>query len=138
MAAPPPAPTRTDLAFVELANPDGSPEPAALLASLGFVRSGVHRSKPVSMWRNGDAYVVLNDTPGASTWHALGVVTPEVATVAARAKALLWPAVDRTRGAGEARLPGITSPSGVHVFVSAAAGEDDDWRGDFVTSTDGA
>ena len=39
--------------------------------------------------------------------------------MAARAKALLWPAVDRTRGAGEALLPGITSPSGPHVFVSA-------------------
>lgn len=136
VTAPPPAPTRTDLAFVELANPDGSPEPAALLESLGFVRSGEHRSKPVSMWRNGDACVVLNDTRGASRWHALGVVTPEVASVAARAKALLWPAVDRTRGAGEARLPGITSPSGVHVFVSAAAGTDDDWRGDFVPSSD--
>ena len=41
--------------------------------------------------------------------------------VAARAKALLWPAVDRTRGEGEALLPGITSPSGLHVFVSADA-----------------
>ena len=138
VTAPPPVPARTDLAFVELANPDGSPEPAALLTSLGFARCGEHRSKPVSMWRNGDAYVVLNDTPGASRWHALGVVTPEVATVAARAKALLWPAVDRTRGAGEARLPGITSPSGVHVFVSAAAGQDDDWRGDFDPPADAA
>lgn len=138
VAAAPPAPTRTDLAFVELANPDSSPEPAALLESLGFVRSGVHRSKPVSMWRNGDAYVVLNDTAGASRWHALGVATPQVETVAARAKALLWSGVDRTRGEGEARLPGITSPSGVHVFVSAGVGEHDDWRGDFVVGPGGA
>ncbi|MGZ4493238.1 MAG: TIM barrel protein [Nocardioides sp.] len=137
LAEHPPVPERTDLAFVELANPDGSPEPAALLEALGFVRAGRHRSKPVSVWRNGGAHVVLNDTPGASRWHALGVTTPQVATVAARAKALLWPAVDRTRGAGEARLPGITSPSGVHVFVSASAGEADDWRGDFVAEADG-
>ncbi len=138
VAAPPSGPARTDLAFVELANPDGSPEPAALLDSLGFVRAGEHRSKPVSMWRNGDAYVVLNDTAGASRWHALGVATPQVETVAARAKALLWPAIDRTRGEGEARLPGITSPSGVHVFVSAGAGEHDDWRGDFGLGPGGA
>ena len=63
--------------------------------------------------------------------HALGLTAPPVAAVAARAKALLWPAVDRTRGAGEALLPGLTSPSGLHVFVSAAPGEDDDWKRDF-------
>jgi 4-hydroxyphenylpyruvate dioxygenase len=135
VSAPPPAPDRTDWAFIELANPDGSPEPAALLESLGFVRAGGHRSKPVSVWRNGGAYVVLNDSPGGSRWHALGLATPQVETVAARAKALLWPAVDRRRDAGESLLPGITSPSGVHVFVSATAGERDDWRGDFVSSS---
>ena len=44
---------------------------------------------------------------------------------------MLWPAVDRTTGAGEALLPGITSPSGLHVFVSAAAGQPDNWQADF-------
>ena len=75
---------------------------------------------------------VLNDTPGGTARHALGVATPQVEAVAARAKALLWPAVDHTRGDGEALLPGITSPAGVHVFVSATAGQSDDWRQDFV------
>jgi 4-hydroxyphenylpyruvate dioxygenase len=51
--------------------------------------------------------------------------------VADRAKALLWPGVAHTRGAGEARLPGITSPSGLHVFLSAEPGDSDDWQGDF-------
>ncbi len=37
---------------------------------------------------------------------ALGVVAPPVAGVAARAKALLWPAVDRTRGARRGRAAG--------------------------------
>jgi 4-hydroxyphenylpyruvate dioxygenase len=138
VSAPPPAPVRTDLAFVELANPDGSPEPAALLTGLGFVRAGTHRSKPVSLWRNGGAHVVLNDTPGDSRWHALGLATPQVEAVAARAKALLWPAIQSRRGAGEARLPGITSPSGVHVFLSATLGEPDDWRGDFVPASSAA
>jgi 4-hydroxyphenylpyruvate dioxygenase len=64
----------------------------------------------------------------------VGVVAPPVAAVAARAKALLWPAVDRTRGSDEARLPGITSPSGLHVFVSAESGAEDDWQGDFTPS----
>ncbi len=136
VTAAPPAPERTDVAFLELANPAGSEQPRGLLGSLGFVRVGRHRSKPVTWWRNGDAHVVLNDTPGGTAWHALGVATPQVEAVAARAKALLWPAVDRTRGDGEALLPGITSPAGVHVFVSATAGQSDDWRQDFVLDTD--
>lgn len=127
-SAPPPA-RRTDAAFVEISGT------LPLLADLGFTVAGRHRSKPVTWWRNGDAHVVVNETPRAvaSTEQAsaLGVVAPPVAAVAARAKALLWPAVDRTRGEGEALLPGITSPSGLHVFVSAARGEDDDWRRDF-------
>ena len=137
VSAAPPAAVRTDLAFVELANPEGSPAPVELLTSLGFVRAGRHRSKPVTLWRNGGAHVVLNDTPNASAGHAVGVSTPQVSDVAARAKALLWPAVDRSRGDGEALLPGITSPAGVHMFVSASPGERDDWHGDFVPYPDG-
>jgi 4-hydroxyphenylpyruvate dioxygenase len=132
VSAAPPVAARTDLAFVELANPEGSVAPRELLASLGFVQAGRHRTKPATLWRNGGAHVVLNETPGVSGGHALGVSTPQVSDVAARAKALLWPAVDRSRGDGEALLPGITSPAGVHVFVSAAPGERDDWHGDFL------
>ncbi|HEV7876148.1 MAG TPA: TIM barrel protein [Nocardioides sp.] len=126
--APPPA-RRTDAAFVEIAGA------LPVLEDLGFAVAGRHRTKPVTWWRNGGANVVVNETPRSaeSTEQAgaLGLVAPPVAAVAARAKALLWPAVDRTRGEGEALLPGITSPSGLHVFVSAAPGEDDDWRRDF-------
>lgn len=129
-AAPPPAP-RADAAFVEVAAGPGVP---ALLESLGFGLIGRHRSKPVTRWRNGGAQVVVNETPQPAGVppHALGLTAPAVEAVAARAKALLWPAVDRTRGAGEALLPGITSPSGLHVFVSAEPGAADDWRRDFV------
>jgi 4-hydroxyphenylpyruvate dioxygenase len=127
-SAPPPA-RRTDAAFVEVAGT------LPVLADLGFTVAGRHRTKPVTWWRSGDANVVVNETPRSATSadqsSALGVVAPPVGAVAARAKTLLWPAVDRTRGEGEALLPGITSPSGLHVFVSAAPGEDDDWRRDF-------
>ncbi|MBA2954858.1 TIM barrel protein [Nocardioides sp. MAH-18] len=121
----PPAPSRVDPAFLEV---PGSPAITGLLGSLGFSVAGRHRTKPVTWWRNGGAHVVVND---GSPDPALGVVASPVPAVAARAKALLWPEVDRTRGAGEAHLPGITSPSGLHVFVSAPEGEDDDWQQDF-------
>jgi 4-hydroxyphenylpyruvate dioxygenase len=129
----PPAPASVDPAFVEVA---GSPAVPPLLESLGFARAGTHRSKPVTWWRHGDAHVVVNDGPSPDP--AIGVVTAEVPAVASRAKALLWPAVDRTRGSGEAHLPGITSPSGLHVFVSAPPGDEDDWQRDFETSAVGA
>ncbi|GAA1776860.1 sugar phosphate isomerase/epimerase and 4-hydroxyphenylpyruvate domain-containing protein [Nocardioides hankookensis] len=128
----PPAPDAVDPAFLEV---PGSPAVPPLLTALGFAPAGQHRSKPVTWWRNGEAHVVVND--GAATDPALGVVAAPVSGVAERAKALLWPAVDRTRGSGEALLPGITSPSGLHVFVSDRPGGADDWRGDF-EATDGA
>jgi 4-hydroxyphenylpyruvate dioxygenase len=133
--APPPAP-RMDAAFVELT---AGPRVPALLESLGFAAAGPHRSKPVTRWRNGGAQVVVNQgpPPAGGLPCALGVAAPAVEAVAARAKALLWPAVDRTRGAGEALLPGITSPSGLHVLVSAEPGAADDWQRDFVPVDEG-
>jgi 4-hydroxyphenylpyruvate dioxygenase len=122
----PPAPTSVDAAFLELA---GSPNVPSLLESLGFSFAGAHRTKPVTWWCNGNAHVVVNDGP-TPPGPAIGVVAMPFSGIAERATALLWPAIDKTRGSGEAHLPGISSPSGLHVFVSAPAG-DDDWRRDF-------
>jgi 4-hydroxyphenylpyruvate dioxygenase len=137
-AAPPP-PARVETAFLEIAGPQDDPVPVDLLRGLGFVQAGHHRTKPVTWWRNGGASVVLNhgdDVPTARP-TALGVTAPPVEAVAARAEALLWPAVQKTRGQDEAPLPGITSPSGLHVFVSDESGSDGDWQHDFATVTGG-
>lgn len=129
----PPAPERVDLAFLEVADPGCDPDLEALLRGLGFAPAGRHRSKPVTWWRQGAAHVVVNQTPGADPRsHAVGLATPRVDTVAARAEALLWPEVDRTRGAGEALLPGITTPGETHLFLSADPGAPDHWQDDFV------
>jgi 4-hydroxyphenylpyruvate dioxygenase len=138
-AAPPPA-TSTDFAFLEIADPGEESDTQKLLAGLGFVLAGHHRSKPVSWWRNGEAHVVVNNAPlqpsatgvdPAPHATAIGVSAPPVEAVAARAAALLWPEVGSTRGAGEAMLPGITSPSGLHVLVSDTPGHRDHWQRDF-------
>ncbi len=101
-ASPPPA--QASAGFLELAAPVGDDSAAALLAGLGFSLHGRHRTKPVEWWRNGDAHVVLNagTADDAVRATALGIVAPPVEAVAARARSLLWPAVDTTRGAGEA------------------------------------
>ncbi len=131
-AAPPPA-RRTDVAFLEIAAPPGDPAAGELLGQLGFTLHGRHHRKPVTWWRNGDAHVVLNEGEGADRVRgtALGITAPPVEAVAARAKSLLWPAVNTTRGHHEAALPGISSPSGWHVFVSDGPGGDDHWQRDF-------
>ena len=109
-AAPPPA-RRTDAAFVEVA---ARRRRVRCWRTSGFALAGRHRTKPVTWWRNGDANVVVNETPrpagSADQSSALGVVAPPVGAVAARAKALLWPAVDRTRGDGRGPAAGHHLP----------------------------
>jgi len=135
-AAPPPA--QTDVAFLEVASPPGDDTAPRRLQGLGFAAVGRHRTKAVTWWRNGDAHVVVNESEPARGAHAtaVGVTAPPVGAVADRATDLLWPAVDTVRAADDAPLPGITSPSGLHVFVSDARGSRDDWQQDFVAVED--
>jgi 3-dehydroshikimate dehydratase len=131
VAAAPPAPDRTDAAFVELAAPRWSAYPA-LLEVLGFKVAGRHRTKPVTWWRNGAANVVLNEADASvPTPAALGVVATPLTGVARRAEALLWPPVERFRATGETLLPGARTPSGLQVLVSGAPATADDWHRDF-------
>ena len=124
VAAAAPVAARTDAAFLELAcAARRRPTSTSCSTRSGFARAGRHRSKPVSWWRNGDSArrgqrgVEPRSQPPAAPPRSGSSARP-VAAVAARARALLWPEVDTTRGAGEAMLPGLTSPSGLHVFVS--------------------
>jgi 4-hydroxyphenylpyruvate dioxygenase len=135
VAAPPPA-RRTDVAFLEIATPPADPTPCELLTQLGFDLHGRHRTKPVTWWRSGDAHLVLNEGVPTDVVRgaALGVSAPPVEAVTARAESLLWPAVGTTRGDHEAALPGISSPSGWHVFVSDGPGGADHWQRDFEVS----
>jgi 4-hydroxyphenylpyruvate dioxygenase len=132
VAATAPVAARTDAAFLELARTRGDDHVDRLLDALGFAEAGRHRTKPVTWWRNGEADIVVNEISTSETQaSAIGLSAHPVDAVASRAKALLWPEVDTTRAAGEAILPGITAPSGLHVFVSDTAGHRDHWQGDF-------
>lgn len=140
---PPPAPPSVDVAFVEIAVLPEDRDFTNLLGSLGFRHAGTHRTKPVTWWRNGGANIVLDASSDLSDFRtaalhrpvvtALSVETADVADLATRSSALLWPAVRRLRGAGEATLPGLSTPSGTHVFITASAG-DDDWHNDFIAA----
>ncbi|TDO89497.1 sugar phosphate isomerase/epimerase and 4-hydroxyphenylpyruvate domain-containing protein [Enemella evansiae] len=131
---PPPAPERVDAAFVEIAvgGEFGSGGIQQTLSGLGFSQVGTHRGLPVHWWRNGDAHIVLNALPTAAPLSvtALGVGVGDPLDVASRAEALLWPRARSRRRPGDAPLPGLDTPGGLAVFLSAGE-HGDGWQVDF-------
>lgn len=119
-------------AFTEL-SVDGSAGPriAGALAALGFTHTGQHRSKPVQLWQQGRARVLLNSavTRGGASVGAVAVLSADPEACAARAEALHAPVLPRARGAAEADLPSVSAPDGTSVFFCRT---DEDWLADFL------
>lgn len=135
----PAAPELGGFAFAELAVDDESgPAVAATLSALGFERAGQHRSKPVQLWTQGQARVLLNaargldEHPTGAAVAAIGFETPDPAAAAVRAQAMLAPLLPRRVGAGEADLSAVAAPDETSVFF-CRTGVDDGagWIGDF-------
>jgi len=109
--------------FIEFAT---SPKDAAglegLLAATGFSRAGAHVSKPVTLWRQGGANVLVNtDSTGfaRSSYVAHGTTVSEVALMvpdaqSAHARALALLAQDHQQPAqpGELQIPAIRGVGG--------------------------
>jgi 4-hydroxyphenylpyruvate dioxygenase len=137
---PPTAPALHGWSFAELAV-DGvsGPEVAAALGALGFTHTGQHRSKPVQLWEQGGARVLLNAGvvrpagPGAAAVAALGLESTDPAASARRARAFCAPAVPRTRGVAEADLTAVAAPDGTEVlFTRTTPGG---WPADFLPTS---
>jgi 4-hydroxyphenylpyruvate dioxygenase len=136
----------TGIAFAELVTPD--PEPvAALLTALGFARTARHRGKPVDLWQQGEARVLVN-TGRAALPHsrrpsggtpvdgtglaAVGLESPDPAGAARRAEALLAPVLPRRRATGDAPLDAVAAPDGTELFFCATGDPRlPDWLDDF-------
>jgi 4-hydroxyphenylpyruvate dioxygenase len=138
----PAAPALSGYAFTELAV-DGvsGPQVAAALASLGFGHTGQHRSKPVQLWEQGTARVLLNASVvrpsggGVAEVAALALESADPSRSAARAEAFRAPVLPRTRGAAEADLSAVAAPDGTQVFFARTG--PDGWPADFLpTGTD--
>jgi 3-dehydroshikimate dehydratase len=128
-------------AFVEL-EVDSLIEPAAekLLHGLGFHRAGRHRTKPVQLWQQAGARVLINRTGTGHQGHfqgdamvaAIAVESQDPAQSARRAHALLAPAIPRSYGPGEADLTSVAAPDGTAVFFCQTGQRDTiGWLGDF-------
>src|SRR5205823_11018099 len=138
LPAPAPLP---GYAFVEL-GVDTLIEPVTehLLRGLGFARTGIHRTKPVQLWEQADARVLVNRTGaddgarprGDAVVSAIAVESQDPGRSARRAQALLAPPIPRYLGPHEAELTAVAAPDGTSVFfcqtdAQGAAG----WLGDF-------
>jgi 4-hydroxyphenylpyruvate dioxygenase len=141
LASLPSAASLAGYAFVELAA-GGLVGRAAerVLESLGFRRRGRHRTKPVDLWQQGAARVLVNRSgpaggsrpPGDAAVAALAVRSEDPDRSARRACALLAPAIARRAGPGEADLTAVDAPDGSAIFFcQAGTGPGPDWRDDF-------
>ncbi|WAP58054.1 bifunctional sugar phosphate isomerase/epimerase/4-hydroxyphenylpyruvate dioxygenase family protein [Streptomyces sp. S465] len=126
----------TGFAFAELAA--AGPELPALLTGLGFARTGRHHSKPVELWEQGEARIVLNHGLDAGTGHpepalaAIGLETPDPAASTVRARALLSPVLPRHRAVADAPLDAVAAPDSTELFFCRTERPDHpSWTGDF-------
>ncbi|WP_406462125.1 sugar phosphate isomerase/epimerase and 4-hydroxyphenylpyruvate domain-containing protein [Streptomyces sp. NBC_00111] len=135
--AEPPAPVvPTGFAFVEIAAADTA-RIAPLLTALGFSRTARHAGKPVDLWEQGEARILLNTDTGSRrpepALTAVGLESPDPAGASARAESLLAPVLPRRRAPRDAPLDAVAAPDGTAFFFcatdrSGATG----WTGDFV------
>ncbi len=148
--APPAPATLQGYAFAELGvGSDSAPATGQMLGALGFTEAGRHHSKPVTLWRQGDIYVLLNsaasdvgqfeDPESPTRLAALGVQTSDAVRAANRAEALRAPIVPRRRGPGEVDLPTVQATDGTTIlFCAADENGPRPWLADFdVPAADG-
>ncbi|MEV6543674.1 TIM barrel protein [Streptomyces sp. NPDC051665] len=134
--ASPPAPVvPTGIAFAELVTPDAEPV-TALLGALGFTRTARHRTKPVDLWQQGEARILVNTGPAlrrdGTALAAIGLESPDPQGAARRAEALLAPVLLRRRAPGDAQLDAVAAPDGTELFFCARiTPELPGWRADF-------
>jgi 4-hydroxyphenylpyruvate dioxygenase len=126
----PAMPPRVEVAGVEFiefaANPAGAAELAGLLKALGFARAGRHRSKDVTLYRQGHINIVVNTeasglahssfvTHGTSA-YAIGLKVADARATVERAAALGAQMFDQPVAEGELRIPAIRGVGGGLIY----------------------
>ncbi|MFI7130874.1 bifunctional sugar phosphate isomerase/epimerase/4-hydroxyphenylpyruvate dioxygenase family protein [Nonomuraea sp. NPDC050153] len=112
----------TGFAFAELADPEAL---GGVLAALGFQRTGRHPTKPVELWEQGGARLLLNGTGGDPALVAIGLDSPDPGGAVKHAESLLSPVLPRERAPREARLDAVAAPDGTQIFFCDTAWLDD-------------
>jgi sugar phosphate isomerase/epimerase/4-hydroxyphenylpyruvate dioxygenase-like putative hemolysin len=133
----PPASRLAGFAFAELAVDEVSaPLVSRALAALGFAHAGQHRSRPVQLWEQGGARVLLNLAPERSidpataSIGALALESTDATASMRRADRLLAPKLARPRGPDESDLSSVAMPDGTALFFCDSDSERH-WLDDF-------
>jgi 4-hydroxyphenylpyruvate dioxygenase len=142
--APPPVPRFAGFSFIEFAvDADAGRALGALLQRMGFRLAGRHRSKPVTLYRQGGINLVVNEQAHAvararfeaygPSVCALGLRVDDPLAARNRATALQSARFDPPVGRGEVVLPSVVAPGGsiVH-FVADELRDDGLFESDFV------
>ncbi|GAA4374549.1 bifunctional sugar phosphate isomerase/epimerase/4-hydroxyphenylpyruvate dioxygenase family protein [Paeniglutamicibacter cryotolerans] len=112
------APAAVDFAEVRTDEPEAV---ADMLAHLGFEFRGQHRRKPVQLWVQGGARVIINSQRARDTspmLSALGMQVADPLLSGERARALKARPVPRHHTADEQALHGVSAPDATEVFFS--------------------
>ena len=135
LASLPPVPKVDGVAFVEVAVAGQMVSRfSAWLQLFGFVLVGVHRSKAVQLWEQGDVRVILNSQAQVADRPSvvgIGLHTPDIDTAVRRAADLRLPFDDQHHAPNEADLPSVTTPMGLQLVFCGLA-EPYRWRADFI------
>jgi 4-hydroxyphenylpyruvate dioxygenase len=110
-------------AFAELADTGSL---GGVLSALGFARTGSHAGKPVELWSQGEARLLLNATGADPALIAIGLDGPDSAGAVKHAETLLSPVLPRERAPQDASLEAIAAPDGTEIFFC-----DTTWLRDF-------
>lgn len=125
------APTGIQWAEVRGQRTDGL---QALLAQLGFRPRGRHRTKPVRLWEQGAARVVLNVDHWAreeASLASLAVQVPSAQATARRCRELGFREVARLAHDDEQRFPAFLAPDETEVFLTEASEGQPAWVAEF-------
>lgn len=132
--SPPRLPALDGLAFIEFAvDTEAERALAQVLGTLGFRRAGKHRSKAVTLYRQGDIDIILNAEPGSfARSHflqhgpsicALGIATEDNLRALNRATAFGCPRFEGRIGPNELKIPAVRAPDGSLIyFVPSSQG----------------
>jgi 4-hydroxyphenylpyruvate dioxygenase len=146
---PPAVPALSGMSFLEFAvDEDSGRALRALIEHLGFVYAGKHRSKEVTLHRQGDINLILNAEPNSPARAcfeergpsicATGLRTDDPLRALNRATALQCVRIDSALGPRELRIPAIRAPDGgVIYFVSGELGANGPFAIDFDLGSDG-
>jgi 4-hydroxyphenylpyruvate dioxygenase len=130
----PTIPTFQKPEFIEFAaSPAEAEKLGGSLKRMGFHKHGTHRSKKVTLWKNGDARVIVNHQAHSWADHfwqrhgvslcAIALRVSENARVIARAKTYGYTTWQGDAGPNESAIPAVCAPDGSLIYL-VEEGED--------------